>query len=115
MVNQVAELDRVFQALSDTSRRDMLARLVKGPASVSELARPFEMSLPAVMQHLTVLEDAGLINTVKVGRVRTCQVEPDAIRSAEGWLTNARLAWERRLDRLGELLATPPDPQGEST
>ncbi|HEU5156634.1 MAG TPA: metalloregulator ArsR/SmtB family transcription factor [Streptosporangiaceae bacterium] len=101
-------LDRVFQALADETRREMVARLVRGPASVSELARPLTMSLPAVMQHLQVLETCGLVRSEKAGRVRTCHIEPDALRAAEGWIVAQRTAWERRLDRLGDYLAEQP-------
>ena len=103
VVNQ--PLDRVFQALADPTRRGMVERLVRGPASVSELSRPLAMSLPAVMQHLQVLEDAGLVRSEKTGRVRTCRVEPDALRAAEAWVTGQRTAWETRRDRLGDYLA----------
>ncbi|MEV0757356.1 metalloregulator ArsR/SmtB family transcription factor [Streptosporangium sp. NPDC050280] len=104
MLNQGGSLDRVFQALADATRREMVERLVRGPSSVSELARPLEMSLPAVMQHLQVLEACGLVRTEKVGRVRTCHVEPDVLRTAESWLVGQRTTWEHRLDRLGDLL-----------
>ena len=103
MVNQ--SLDRVFQALADSTRRGLVERLVRGPASVSELSRPLDISLPAVMQHLKVLEDAGLVRSEKTGRVRTCRIEPDALRAAEAWVTGQRTAWETRLDRLGDYLA----------
>lgn len=102
-------LDRVFQALADPSRRGMVERLCRGPASVSELAKPLDMSLPAVVQHLQVLEASGLIRSAKVGRVRTCQIEPDVLRSAEQWITERRTVWERRLDRLGDFLAAHPE------
>ena len=107
IVKQVVNksLDRVFQALADPTRRGMVERLVRGPASVSELSRPLAMSLPAVMQHLQVLEDAGLVRSEKTGRVRTCRIEPDALRAAEAWVTGQRTAWETRLDRLGDYLA----------
>jgi len=105
MVNQ--SLDRVFQALADSTRRGLVERLVRGPASVSELSRPLDISLPAVMQHLKVLEDAGLVRSEKTGRVRTCRIEPDALRAAEAWVTGQRTAWETRLDRLGDYLAGP--------
>ncbi|MDN3357670.1 metalloregulator ArsR/SmtB family transcription factor [Actinomadura sp. DC4] len=95
------ELDRIFQALADPTRRDIVERLTRGPASVSALAEPLAMSLPAVMQHLQVLESCGLVRSEKVGRVRTCQVEPAGLRAAEGWLGRQRTAWEARLDRLG--------------
>jgi DNA-binding transcriptional ArsR family regulator len=99
------EVDLLFQALADPSRRVMVDRLTRGPASVSELARPLAMSLPAVVQHLHVLEASGLVRTQKLGRVRTCSIEPVALRAAEGWIAQRRTAWERNLDRLGEYLA----------
>jgi DNA-binding transcriptional ArsR family regulator len=105
MLNQSAPLDLVFQALADPARRVMVERLSQGPASVSELARPLAMSLPAVMQHLQVLETSGLVRSVKTGRVRTCRVEPAALGAAEDWISRRRANWERRLDRLGEYLA----------
>src|SRR5271154_4395411 len=94
------EVDRLFQALADPSRRAMVDRLTSGPASVSELARPLAMSLPAVVQHLHVLEASGLVHSQKLGRVRTCAIEPVALRAAEGWISKRRTAWEERLDRL---------------
>jgi DNA-binding transcriptional ArsR family regulator len=109
MLNQPASLDLVFQALADPTRRAMVERLTLGPASVSALARPLSMSLPAVMQHLQVLEASGLVRSQKVGRVRTCQVEPAALRTAEQWIGERRTSWERRLDRLGEYLAEHPE------
>ena len=116
MLNQLERLDGVFQALSDPSRRGMLERLTRGPASVSELARPLEMSLPAVLQHLDVLESSGLVRSEKVGRVRTCHIEPKALRAAERWISRRRTTWERRLDRLGEYLASSlDDPEGSRT
>jgi DNA-binding transcriptional ArsR family regulator len=99
-----ANLDLLFRALADPSRRVMVQRLVRGPASVSQLAEPLEMSLAAVVQHLGVLEAAGIISSEKVGRVRTCKLEPAALRGAEDWLGNQRTSWERRLDRLGKVL-----------
>lgn len=105
MLNQSAQLDRVFHALADRSRLLMIERLSGGPASVSELAEPLAMSLPAVMQHLQVLEASGLVRSEKVGRVRTCRIEPAALRTAEQWIAERRTSWERRLDRLGEYLA----------
>jgi DNA-binding transcriptional ArsR family regulator len=98
------ELDRVFQALADGTRREMVERLVRGPASVGELAKPFAMSLPAVMQHLQVLEACGLVRSEKVGRVRTCRIEPAVLRLAEDWIGRQRTAWELNLDRLGDFL-----------
>jgi DNA-binding transcriptional ArsR family regulator len=105
MLNQSAQLDLMFQALADPSRREMLERLCRGPASVSDLAAPFEMSLPAVLQHLQVLEQSGLVKTEKIGRVRTCKVETKALRSVEQWISARRTAWEARFDRLGAYLA----------
>jgi DNA-binding transcriptional ArsR family regulator len=105
MLNNVSPLDLVFQALADPTRRDMIERLSRGPASVSDLARPFDMSLPAVMQHLQVLESSGLVRSEKIGRVRTCRIEPKALSNAERWFASRRATWERRLDRLGALLA----------
>jgi DNA-binding transcriptional ArsR family regulator len=104
-----AALDRMFQALADPSRRAMLDRLTVGPASVSELARPFAMSLAAVVQHVQVLEASGLVRSEKVGRVRTCQVDTAALRTVERWVVERRTAWERHFDRLGEYLAEHPD------
>ncbi len=106
MLNESLRLDRAFQALSDPARRGMLARLSLGPASVSELARPLPISLPAVLQHLQALEASGLIRTEKKGRVRTCRIEPQALGAAEGWLAERRTQWESRLDRFEEHLAT---------
>jgi len=100
MLNESSQLDLAFQALADPTRRGMLARLSRAPASVSELAKPFAMSLPAVMQHLQMLEASGLVRSEKKGRVRTCQIEPAALASAEGWIAEQRALWERRLDRL---------------
>ncbi len=99
-------LDLAFQALADPTRRAMVERLARGPASVSELKAPFLMSLPAVMQHLAVLETSGLVVTQKSGRVRTCRINPAALAEAERWIEGLRLEWERRLDRLGDYLQT---------
>lgn len=94
----------------------MVERLSRGPASVSELARPLAMSLPAVVQHLQVLEASGLVRSEKIGRVRTCRIDPTALGTAEHWLTERRIEWERRLDRLGDFLAEQSDePDQEST
>lgn len=114
MLNQSARLDRVFQALADPARRSMVERLSRSPASVSELARPLAMSLPAVIQHLQVLEASGLVRSDKAGRVRTCRIEPAALRTAEQWIAGRRALWERRLDRLGEYLAAEDD-QGKGS
>jgi DNA-binding transcriptional ArsR family regulator len=109
MLKQVAGLDRVFQALADPARRGMVERLSRGPASVSELAQPLAMSLSAVVQHLEVLEKSGLIRSRKIGRVRTCRIEPAALKTAEQWIAGRRSVWERRLDRLGAYLAQQED------
>jgi DNA-binding transcriptional ArsR family regulator len=106
MPNQSTALDDMFHALADPARRGMMERLCRGPAPVSELARPLPMSLPSVMQHLGVLEKAGLVRTQKVGRVRTCAIEPAALSLAEQWINARRIEWERRLDRLGDYLDT---------
>ncbi len=99
----------MFQALADPGRRVMVERLSRGPASVSELARPLAMSLAAVVQHVQVLEASGLVRSEKVGRVRTCRIEPAALRTAEQWITERRASWERRFDQLGDYLAEHPD------
>lgn len=110
MLNQGATLDRVFQALADPSRRLMVERLSQGPASVSELARPLSMTLAAVVQHVHVLEASGLVRSQKLGRVRTCSIEPVVLRSAEHWIAERRTGWERRLDRLGDYLVESSGP-----
>jgi len=102
---QASPLDQRFQALADPARRMMVERLCRGPASVSELAEPLDMTLSAVVQHLAVLEASGLVKSAKVGRVRTCQIETKALRSAEDWIAGRRALWEKRFDRLGEYLA----------
>jgi DNA-binding transcriptional ArsR family regulator len=98
------EVGRVFHALADPTRRAIVERLVQSPAPVKALAAPLAMSLPAVMQHLKVLEEAGVIVTEKVGRVRSCRIEPTALRDAERWLSGQRTAWERQLDQLDDYL-----------
>ena len=98
------ELDKTFAALADPARRAIVERLVAGPASVSELARPLPMSLPAVMLHLKVLEESGLVTSRKEGRVRTCRIEPKMLSQAEQWVSERRRMWERSLDRLGQFL-----------
>ncbi|MFL5813256.1 MAG: ArsR/SmtB family transcription factor [Bdellovibrionia bacterium] len=104
MLNHSASLDRIFYALSDHSRRSIVEELSKKEASVSELAKPFNMSMPAVVQHIQVLEECGLIRTHKSGRVRMCRIEPRSLEVIEGWLTQRRRFWEKNLDRLGEFL-----------
>jgi len=110
MLDQAADLDRVFHALADPSRRVMVERLSAGPASVSELGRPLEISLAAVLQHVQVLEASGLIRTHKTGRTRTCSIEQAVLRSAESWIAERRTLWERRLDRLGDYLGGAAGP-----
>lgn len=105
MLQPSAPLDLAFQALADPTRRIMVERLSRGPASVSELAEPLDMTLSAVVQHLAVLEASGLVRSEKVGRVRTCRIEPQALHTAERWISERRASWERRLDRLGAFLA----------
>jgi DNA-binding transcriptional ArsR family regulator len=98
----------MFHALADASRRAMVERLARGPASVTELARPFDWALPTVVQHLAVLESAGIVTSTKVGRVRTYQLTPEALSPAAAWIGRQRLPAERRLDRLGTFLNRPP-------
>ena len=109
MLQYSDQLDLAFQALADPARRGMLERLSRGPASVSELAQPFDMSLSAIVQHLKVLEAGGLVRTEKVGRVRTCQIEPGALSLAERWINDRRTTWEQRFDRLEQYLSDNPD------
>jgi DNA-binding transcriptional ArsR family regulator len=104
MLNRSADLDRLFHALADPARRAMVERLSRGPAPVTELARPLPMSLPSAMQHLGVLEAAGLVRSEKIGRVRTCSIHPEALSQAEQWINARRTEWEHRLDRLGAYL-----------
>jgi DNA-binding transcriptional ArsR family regulator len=98
------KFDTVFRALSDPTRREVVARLARRPASVSELAAPFDMALPSFMQHLRVLEASGLVRSRKSGRIRTYQLVPGGMRVAEDWLARQRKLWERRLDQLDEYL-----------
>lgn len=104
MPSQCQQLDRVFYALSDSTRRAVLARLVTGPAPVSELAKPFDMALPSFTQHLGVLEDCGMVRSYKKGRVRTYQIAPQPLKVAEHWLEKQRTHWEQRLDQLDSFL-----------
>ena len=105
MLKQRPELDVVFHALADPSRRSIVERLNLGSATVTDLAAPLPMSMPAVLQHLQVLEDSGLVRSRKVGRVRTCSIEVKALQPVERWIEERRSSWERRLDRLGAYLA----------
>ena len=111
MLNQTPNLDLMFQAMADPTRRAMIDRLSHGPASVSELAKPFAMSLPAVVQHLAVLVSSGLVTSQKLGRVRTCQIQPEALSLAEQWINDRRTLWVKRLDRLGDFLAETADDE----
>jgi len=104
MLNYQPGLDRMFHALADPARRAMVEALAKAPASVSALAKPLAMSLPAALQHLQVLEESGLVRSQKEGRVRTCHIEARALRQAEQWIAARRAQWERRLDRLAAFL-----------
>ena len=97
-------LDEAFHALADSNRRAIVARLTRGAASVSELAAPLEVSLPTVLQHLDVLQRSGLVRSEKVGRVRTCRLEPGPMRALEDWIAEHRAIWERRFDLLGNVL-----------
>jgi len=106
------DLDRVFHALADPGRRRMLERLSHGPASVSELGKPLAMSLAAVLQHVQILEASGLVQSRKLGRTRTCSINAQTLRSAEGWIAERRTFVERRLDQLGEYLANTAGQPG---
>lgn len=106
MPNQSPSLDTMFQALADPTRRAVVERLCRGPATVGELARPVEMALPSFLQHLQVLERSGLIRSEKVGRVRTCHLDPAAFDQLEHWMARQRAVWEARLDRLDAYLLT---------
>lgn len=100
MTNKHEALDRAFGALSDPTRRAMVMRLTSGPASVGELSEPFAMAMPTLLQHVRVLEKSGLIETEKIGRVRTCSLQAEVLAETEQWLASQRAVWERRLDRM---------------
>lgn len=104
MLNQFADIDRVFDALADPTRREIVERLGNAPASITQLAEPLPMSLPAVLQHVQVLERCGLIATQKVGRVRTCRLEVEALDGVEKWVAARRRTWDRRLENLGRVV-----------
>jgi DNA-binding transcriptional ArsR family regulator len=108
-----ASVDRVFHALADPTRRAILEKLSQGSVSVSHLAKPLQITIAAVVQHLQVLERSGLVRTEKHGRVRTCRIEPTGLSVAERWIADRRSLWERRLDRLGDLLAAAHDDAGD--
>ena len=105
MLKQSPPVDEVFRALGDPTRRSMVEHLVRGPATVSQLAQPLRITLSAVVQHLAILESSGLVSSEKVGRTRTCHIEPVGLQLAADWFAGQRALWERRLDRLGEVLA----------
>lgn len=105
MSSQRARIDRVFHALGDPTRRAILEKLTHGPISVSRLAEPLNITLAAIVQHMQVLEESGLVVTEKTGRVRTCRLEPKGFSVARQWIDERRTLWERRLDRLGDVLA----------
>lgn len=100
MANYLDGLDKSFSALADPTRRAIVSRLCDGPLSVSQLSAPFDIALPSLLKHVRVLERSGLISTEKIGRVRTCRVEPHALRATEAWLRQHIAAWEGRLDRM---------------
>lgn len=107
-------LDQAFHALANPTRRAVIARLGHGPATVSELAEPFDMALPSFVQHLRVLESSGLVSSTKRGRVRTVRIRPANLRRAATWLVEQRGIWQQRLDRLDDYLKTQEDPDGRS-
>lgn len=107
------KLDRAFHALSDPHRRAMVAQLARGPATVTALATPLPISLPAVVQHLKVLEEGGLVTSEKIGRVRTCAIAPDTLKAAEGWLAAQYDLWSARLDRFDAYVAQMPDEEND--
>jgi DNA-binding transcriptional ArsR family regulator len=109
MPRQKVNIDRVFHALGDPTRRAIVERLSEGPISASRLATPLNITVAAVVQHLQLLEKSGLVRTTKTGRVRTCRIEPAGLSAAERWISERRSLWERRLDRLGDLLAEPEE------
>ena len=105
MAQYSERLDGIFQALADPTRRAVLQRLSRGPASISELAEPFDMALPSFMKHIRLLEGSGWIQTRKEGRVRTCGLDKKSLAAAEAWLSAQRAIWEARTDRLEQFLA----------
>jgi DNA-binding transcriptional ArsR family regulator len=113
MLNQSPPVDDVFRALGDPTRRRMVERLGRGPLTVSQLAQPLDMTLSAVVQHLSVLESCGLVRSEKVGRTRTCTLEDAGLRLGADWFAGQRAAWERRLDRLGAVLTADIDEPDE--
>jgi DNA-binding transcriptional ArsR family regulator len=108
-----ADIDRIFHALDDPTRRALIEKISEGPISVSQLAEPLHITLAAVVQHLQVLEESGLVHTEKIGRIRTCRIEPQGLSLVEQWIAERRSLWERRFDRLGELLAEEDEAEDE--
>ena len=100
MAKYSADLDRAFSALADPTRRAIVSRLCNGPKSVSELSEPFDLALPSLLKHVRVLEQSGLVSSEKVGRVRTCKIEPSALHATEAWIHQHISVWENRLDRM---------------
>ncbi|MDQ6436139.1 metalloregulator ArsR/SmtB family transcription factor [Mesorhizobium sp. LHD-90] len=111
MEHYQARLDGVFQALADPTRRAVLGRLGKGPASISDLAKPFDMALPSFMKHIRLLEESGWISTAKQGRVRTCAIEKKQFAAVESWLSEQRAIWEARTDRLEKFVLSEEKPE----
>ncbi len=111
MQTEKPPIDRIFHALADPTRRAILEQLSTAPSSASRLVQQLAITLAAVVQHLQVLEECGLVRTEKAGRVRTCQIDPAGLATASQWIADRRSRWEKRLERLGELLAEPPDCQ----
>jgi DNA-binding transcriptional ArsR family regulator len=109
--NKRINIDRVFHALGDPTRRAIVEKLSQRPLSVSMLAKPLSITLAAVVQHLEILEKSGLVHTEKVGRVRTCQIQTDGLSVVEQWVSDRRALWEARFDRLADLLAEPDESQ----
>jgi DNA-binding transcriptional ArsR family regulator len=114
MSRQKISIDSVFQALGDPTRRAIVEKLSQGPLSVSQVAAPLDITLTAVVQHLQVLEESGLVQTEKLGRVRTCSIGMSGFSVLEKWLQDRRTVWEQRLDRLGDLLAEESDLEKEA-
>jgi DNA-binding transcriptional ArsR family regulator len=114
MLNQSA-VDQVFHALGDPTRRALVERLSRGPATVTDLAKPLDITLAAVVQHIQVLEQSGVVRTEKIGRVRTCRIGPVGLNVAAQWIAERRTVWERRLDRLGDILGQDDPPKRRTT
>ena len=114
MANYSTSLDDTFHALADPTRRSVIARLANGPASIKELAQPYDLGLPSFLKHIKVLEACGLVATIKVGRVRTCQLNREKLAAAEKWFDEQRKIWESRYNNLDNLLVTLKGEQHES-